>query len=191
MSKPLHAGRAAEAGVLCALAAREGVTGVSDMLEGARGFGAAMSRDVDWAQAADGLGSAWTIQRMTVKAHACCGHNFATLDGIQAIMQREGLQPEDIAAIHAKVYRATAEICGNRDPKTPAEARFSLSYCAAIMVLRGAVTPADFSDTALADPATRAMAARVDFEIDTKAEAAFPAMRPATTVITTRLTGAV
>ncbi len=42
MSKPLHAGRAAEAGVTAALAAREGVTGSLDVLEGEAGFGAAM-----------------------------------------------------------------------------------------------------------------------------------------------------
>ena len=43
MSKPLHAGRAAEAGVTAALAAREGVTGSLDVIEGDAGFGA---RDV-------------------------------------------------------------------------------------------------------------------------------------------------
>ena len=39
MSKPLHAGRAAEAGLTAALAAREGVTGSLDVLEGEAGFG--------------------------------------------------------------------------------------------------------------------------------------------------------
>jgi len=42
MSKPLHAGRAAEAGVTAALAAREGVTGSLDVMEGEAGFGRAM-----------------------------------------------------------------------------------------------------------------------------------------------------
>ncbi|NQW02028.1 MAG: MmgE/PrpD family protein, partial [Rhodospirillales bacterium] len=43
MSKPLHAGRAAETGVLCAQMAAAGVTGADNMLEGERGFGNAMS----------------------------------------------------------------------------------------------------------------------------------------------------
>ncbi|HEY5896827.1 MAG TPA: MmgE/PrpD family protein, partial [Burkholderiales bacterium] len=42
MSKPLHAGHAAEAGVTAALAAREGVIGSLDVLEGEAGFGRAM-----------------------------------------------------------------------------------------------------------------------------------------------------
>lgn len=185
MTKPMHAGRAAEAGVLCALGARAGVTGVLDMLEGARGFGAAMSDTPDWSAAAATLGTEWTITRMTVKAHACCGHNFAALDGVRAIMAAEGLVAGDLATIHARVYRATAEICGNPSPVTAAEARFSLPYCAAVMARRGAVVPADFDDTALADPETRTLAARISFEIDPEHDAAFPALRPATTEVTT------
>src|SRR4030095_11569550 len=38
MSKPLHAGHAAEAGLTAALAAREGVTGSLDVMEGAAGY---------------------------------------------------------------------------------------------------------------------------------------------------------
>ena len=186
MSKPLHAGRAAEAGVLAAQAAREGITGVLDILEAGRGFGTALSDGPDWGQATSTMGQEWTIQRMTVKAHACCGHNFASLDGIQTITAENGLAAEDIARIHAGVYRATAEICGNPDPKTAAEARFSLPYCAGVMVLRGAVTPADFSDDALVDPAVRQIAAKVQIEIDPEAEAAFPALRPATVQVQTR-----
>ena len=186
MTKPIHAGRAAEAGVLCALSARAGVTGVLDMLEGARGFGIAMSDGPDWTRALRGLGTEWTIVATTPKAHACCGHNFATLDGVCAIMAAEGLVAADIASIHARVYRATAEICGNPDPVTAAEARFSLPYCAAVMALRGVVVPGDFAEAALADPDIRDLAARVSFRIDPDHEAAFPDLRPATTEIETR-----
>src|SRR6266852_6003142 len=56
MSKPLHAGRAAEAGVTAALAAREGVTGSLDVIEGEAGFGRAMADGPDWEQALATLG---------------------------------------------------------------------------------------------------------------------------------------
>src|SRR5882672_11741301 len=78
MSKPLHAGRAAEAGVTAALAAAEGVTGSLDCLEG---FGRAMGDDPDWEKAAATLGRELHITRMTFKNHACCGHTFAAIDG--------------------------------------------------------------------------------------------------------------
>jgi 2-methylcitrate dehydratase PrpD len=185
MSKPLHAGRAAEAGVLAALAAAEGVTGVPDMLEGARGFGAAMSADVDWPAAIATLGTEWTILATTRKAHACCGHNFAALDAIGALMREYRLGPDEIAGVHVGSYRAAVEICGNPVPRTAAEARFSLPYCAAAMARRGAVTPAAFTAEALADGATRALASCVSLSLDDEAEARFPALRGA--IVTIRM----
>jgi 2-methylcitrate dehydratase PrpD len=185
MSKPLHAGRAAEAGVFAALAAAEGVTGVADILEGARGFGAAMSEAPDWAGATTTLGTEWTILATTRKAHACCGHSFAALDAVVALTCEHGLAPEEIAAIEIAGYPATVEICGNPEPRTAAEARFSLPFCAAIMARTGAVTPASFAAEALSDPATRALAARVALSVDPEAKARFPALRGAFVVIRT------
>ena len=76
MSKPLHAGRAAEGGVLAARMAKAGITGALDILDGAAGFGAVMSRDVDWNAAIAGLGSDWTIQQTSQKNHAACEHGL-------------------------------------------------------------------------------------------------------------------
>src|SRR5437899_607752 len=64
MSKPLHAGRAAEAGVTAALAAGEGVTGALDVLEGDAGFGRAMGAAPDWERAFATLGDDFHITRM-------------------------------------------------------------------------------------------------------------------------------
>ncbi len=180
MAKPLHAGRAAEGGVLAALAAREGVTGVPDMLDGPRGFGAAMSEDVDWDAALVTLGTEWTITETTPKAHACCGHNFAPLDAIRHLMRSHDLKVQDIERIKIATYRAALEICGNANPSTPAEARFSLAWCAAAMVLRGSVTPDAVTPAALSDPATRALAAKVQLTFDAEAEDRFPGARSAT-----------
>jgi 2-methylcitrate dehydratase PrpD len=185
MSKPLHAGRAAEAGVLAALAAAEGVTGVLDMLEAPRGFGAAMAEAPDWDAATATLGAEWTISATTRKAHACCGHSFAALDAIGALVREHALAPADIAAIEVGGYRATVEICGNPAPGTAAEARFSLPFCAAAMAGAGAVTPAAFTEAALADRATRALAARVALALDDEAEAHFPGLRGAVVTIRT------
>ncbi|MEL7154404.1 MAG: MmgE/PrpD family protein, partial [Pseudomonadota bacterium] len=184
MSKPLHAGRAAEAGVTAALMAREGVTGVLDILEGERGFAAAMSEDVDWEPSLASLGTEWTIIDTTPKAHACCGHNFAALDAIAILMKEHALQATDILRIDIASYRAAAEICGNPDPQTAAEARFSLPYCASVMAHRGAVTPNAFSEEALGDRKTRAFMQKVSVTISEDAEARFPDARSATVTLT-------
>lgn len=184
MSKPLHAGRAAEAGVLAAMAAAEGMTGVGDILDAERGFGAAMSHGVDWQSAVSGLGTEWTICQTTPKAHACCGHNFAALDGIAALMAEHEINAEDIDIIDVASYRAALEICGNPDPNSAAEGRFSLPWCAAVMARDGAVTPAAFTEAALRSAETRAMAGRVRLSLDKDAEAKFPGARSATVTLT-------
>jgi 2-methylcitrate dehydratase PrpD len=185
MSKPLHAGRAAEGGVLAALGARHGLTGVPDMLEGLRGFGAVMSEAVDWARAVDGLGSEWTIGRMTCKPYPCCGHAFAAIDAARAIMA-EGVSPDAIERIAVGTYRAAVEICENRDPSTPYEAKFSIPYCVALAALNRPVDLAAFTVEGLRDAGVRAMMQRVELSLDPAAEAAFPAMRAAEVAITTR-----
>lgn len=186
MSKPLHSGRAAEAGVLAARLAKAGVTGALDALEGPRGFGAAMSGpDVDWRAATDGLGSDWTITRVTFKNHAACGHVHAAVDAVAEIAAANGITVDRIARIEAASYAKSLEICGNPEPTTAFEAKFSLPYCVAAVLTRGSVRRAAFEVDALADPAIRALAAKVVHTVDPGCEAAFPRVRSARAAIVT------
>jgi 2-methylcitrate dehydratase PrpD len=100
-------------------------------------------------------------------------------------MREHALAPDEIAAIEVGSYRAAVEICGQPVPRTAAEARFSLPYCAAAMARAGAVTPAAFTSEALTDPGTRALAARVALATEEEAEARFPALRGAVVTIRT------
>src|SRR5438477_11788196 len=125
MSKPMHAGRAAEAGVTAALAAAAGVTGALDILEGEGGYGRAMGEGPDWERALATLGEDFHICRMTFKNHACCGHAFAAIDGALALKERMGVAAEEIARVRIGGYRATLDVAGIADPATAAEARFS------------------------------------------------------------------
>lgn len=184
MSKPLHAGRAAEGGVLAALAARAGVTGVADILEAERGFGAAMSGAPDWDGALADLGHAWTIERITVKPYPCCGHAFAAIDAMREIAGE--IAPEEIERIEARSYRAALEVCENADPRTPYEAKFSLPYTVALAALGRPVDLAAFAPERLHEPELRAMMARVHLALDDEAEAAFPALRGAEVTVTGR-----
>ena len=55
-TKPLHAGHAADAGMIAVAQAGGGVKGALDILEAPAGMGAAMSADVDWTAALADLG---------------------------------------------------------------------------------------------------------------------------------------
>ena len=97
MSKPLHAGRAAEAGVTAALAAQAGVTGSLDCM----GEAASAAR---WATSRTGRrrsprsAADFHITSMTFKNHACCGHTFAAIDGALEVQEKLGFRARAIFA---------------------------------------------------------------------------------------------
>jgi len=186
MSKPMHAGRAAEAGVTAALAAAEGVTGSLDIMEGEAGFGRAMGEGPDWERVLATLGENFHITQMTFKNHACCGHAFAAIDGALALKARMGVAAAEIARVRVGGYRATLEVAGIADPATAAEARFSTPYLVATALTHGSVRLAAFEPARLEDPATKALMRCVEVAFDPELDAAFPAQRAARVAIESR-----
>lgn len=186
MSKPLHAGRAAEAGVTAALAAQAGVTGAPDVLEGEAGFGRAMGDGPDWHRALGTLGREFNITRMTFKNHTCCGHTFAAIDGALALKAGMGVSADDIARVTVGTYGPALEVAGFEEPKTAAEGQFSLKYVVATALTHGSVRLAAFEPARLQDPATRDLMRRVEIGVDPELDRAFPAQRAARVAIETR-----
>jgi len=186
MSKPMHAGRAAEAGLTAALAAREGVTGSLDVIEGEAGYGKAMSDGPDWDKALSTLGRDFHITRMTFKNHTCCGHTFAAIDGALALKAKMGLAAKDIQRVRVGTYKAALDVAGYEEPCTAAEGRFSLKYVVATALTHGSVRFAAFEPDRLGNAATRDLMRRVDVAVDPQLDAAFPAQRAARVAIESR-----
>lgn len=178
MLKPLHAGRAAEAGVFAASAARHGLTGEPAIFEGPAGFGAAMSRDVDWDRAVAALGQNWTIARMTQKIHACCGHTFAAVDCALAL-RPQVTDLSTVRRIEVETYPVAIDVAGNAAPATPYEAKFSIAFCVATALAHGQVGVDAFTDGRVAEPALRTLMDTVEATGSPRFEEAFPAMRGA------------
>lgn len=179
MSKPLHAGHAAEAGVLAALAAEQGVTGSLDVLDGEAGLGRAMGDAPDWHQATATLGRDFHITRMTFKNHACCGHTFAPIDGALELRSRMGLRWQELEAVEIATYGPALAVAGNADPRTAAEARFSIPYVVATALIHGSVRLSAFTPERLMDADIRALMARIRLAVDPELDARFPGQRAA------------
>jgi 2-methylcitrate dehydratase PrpD len=178
MSKPLHAGHAAEVGVLAGLAAARGYTGALDVLEGASGLGAAMAASPDWSMIAACPDSPLKITQATVKNHSCCGHTFAAVDAALSLRAR-GLQAEQVEQVEVRTYITAVEVAGIEDPRTAFEAKFSTAYCVAAALVLGSVRLRAFEPEALADPRLRELAARVRLVPDGQMEQDFPGRRRA------------
>jgi 2-methylcitrate dehydratase PrpD len=179
MSKPMHAGQAAANGALAAIAAGAGVTGAPEMLEGRRGFGAAMSDDPDWSGAVADLGRVFTIVETTHKTYTSCGHGHAAIDAMLYLRERHGLGAGDVKRITIGTYGAALEVTGNMDPKSAFECKFSTPYCVSVALLTGRVRVEAFSARWLGDRGLRDVMGRIEMTLDAEADAAFPQRRGA------------
>lgn len=180
MSKPLHAGHAADAGTLGALAAMQGVTGALDVLDGPAGFAAATSDSTgNWKKAFATLDHSFAIANTTFKNHGCCGHIFAPLDAVRNLQREHGFDAKFVRSITVSSYRAAKDVCDRPAPRTAPEARFSMQYAIANMLLHGGVRLDAFSDERLADGEIRQIMNLVHVTVDADCEAAFPSQRSA------------
>lgn len=186
MAKPLHAGRAAEAGLLAAQLAARGVRSTLDILEGEGGLGRAMSTGPDWSAVGATLGQDFHITRLTFKNHIGCGHTFPAVDGALELRRRHGFTHQDIDRLHLGVYQATLDIAPHVDPRDADQARFSLHYMVASALVHGSVRLSAFDTERLNDPATRALMRRMTKALDPEIDAAFPGRRAARVEVTLR-----
>lgn len=179
MAKPLHAGRAAEAGVLAAQLAAGGLRSSLDVLDGTAGLGRAMSDGPDWTAIGATLGQDFHVTRLTFKNHVGCGHTFAAIDGALELQRAHGFAAADVEALHLGVYRATLDIAPHVEPRDAEQAKFSLHYMVATALVHGSVRLAAFEPERVHNQATRALMARTTKALDPEVDAAFPGRRGA------------
>jgi 2-methylcitrate dehydratase PrpD len=176
VGKPLHAGAAAQAGVVAVAAARGGVTGALDVLEGAAGFAAATGTTTDWAISRSGLGTPLVIERITVKPYPCCGHTFAAIDAALEL-RVQGVSLEDIEQVVVETYTTAVATAGIAAPRTDAERRFSLAHLVSAALALG--PDGMFSAAAPTDPVVHRLVPRVRLAVDEQYDERFPARRGA------------
>jgi 2-methylcitrate dehydratase PrpD len=186
MSKPLHGGHAADAGVMAALAAAHGVTGALDILEGEVGFGAAMSVKPDWSKATRGLGRDYHITRITFKNHGCCGHTFPAIDAVLHLKKAHALTHGEIRRIRIGTYKAGLDIIDNAKPEGEYQAKFSLQYTVAHAMVHGSVRLNAFLPERLGDPEVRALMQKIECRADPELSKGYPGQRAARVEIETR-----
>ncbi len=135
MTKSLHAGRAAQAGVVAARLAKAGFTGAPDVLEHRTGFMAAHSPsgkpDVEKDDLA--LGKTWRLERhgVNVKRYPLCYATHRAIDGLIELVGKHGVAAGDVGEIRVRIGDTQALILRNHAPKTGLEAKFSMEFAMA------------------------------------------------------------
>ena len=178
LTKPLHPGKAAQAGLLAALLAREGFSGASAILEGKQGFIPATASRFDLGRIVPGSEDPPRLLEVTFKNHPSCGHTHTAIDAALQLFPRLREAGGRIAKVRVVTNQVAARVAGNRDPRTDHEAKFSLPYCVALALQHGRLDLFSFEEAALRDPQVRTLMARVELEIGEEMEKVFQQKRP-------------
>lgn len=161
MSKALHAGRAAQSGLLAALLARRGFTSTPAILEGRRGFGAVLSGRHDFARATAGLGRTWELLNTGLKPYPCGVVCHPLIDACLLLRRQDGVRSEAISNIEARVHPLVLELVDRPEIRSGLDAKFSVQHCMAVALVDGEANPAQFSDARAQDPELARLRRRV------------------------------
>lgn len=138
MTKHLHAGHAAEAGVNAAELAAFGFTGPPEILEGEKGFFRAACPDADPGAALRDPDAAWQLVLTSIKPWPSCRHTHPTIDAaieLRARLLADGSDPDTIETVEVATYAAAIDVCDRAVTQSDYEAKFSLQHTAAAALL--------------------------------------------------------
>ncbi len=148
MSKHLHAGRAAEAGLVAAELARAGFTGPPAILEGPQGLYAGACPDPDPGAVLRAPDAPWQVHAVSIKPWPACRHTHPVIDA--ALELSSDIDVGAVTGIEALTYRAAVDVCDRAEPASPYEGKFSLQHCIAVALADGKVSFESFEAPARA-----------------------------------------
>ena len=176
MAKRFHSGKAASNGILAAMLARAGLTGVRDVLEAPYGgFCSTYAQTYKLDLVTDGLGSDWEMRRNGFKKYSSLASSQTSVDALRAIRARHNIGGADVARVLIETTEVVQLHCGW--PYKPAEtitAQMNLPYTAAVTLLEGTAFVDQYQDSKLRDPAIMDLARRVEVVVDPQLNALGP-----------------
>jgi 2-methylcitrate dehydratase PrpD len=157
----------AQAAVLSALLARDGVAGFESPLEGEAGFFRLFADgSFDVHDLTAGLGERFHIERLSFKPWPACRGTHACIEIALDLLQEHGIHWRDIESVTAgigEVQRMLVEpLDSKRAPQTVIDAKFSIPFTVAVALVHGDVNLASFEAAMLEDADVLGMAQRVN-----------------------------
>jgi 2-methylcitrate dehydratase PrpD len=172
MSKRLHPGRAAQAGIMAAELAELGLTGPTQIYEAEDGgLLWAFSSKSRTGPLLDGLGKTWHAADTSFKPYSCCGSLHSYVDA--AIALRPKWKPG------ARVRTGVAEVvnvqCGYPYAQgSQLNAQMSIRYCTAVALVDGAALLPQFTPERIADAKLTELAQSIEVVHDPAQDKLYP-----------------
>lgn len=172
MTKPLHAGYAARNGVLAALLAREGVTAAEDALLHKFGFTNTFNHcqgiDAGALRPQEPALEILTDYGIALKAFPSCAATHTAVEAALILRSKLADRLGDISSVRVGVSEFALEPLIYVKPATPLEGKFSMHYCVAAALVRGALDLGSFNERGINDPAINELISRISMEVDAR-----------------------
>lgn len=172
MTKPLHAGRAAENGVNAALLARDGFTAAENILEARRGFFNATAGGFEESKISGRLGKPYFMEQpgISIKPYPSGSLSHPAQDLILDLVKEHDLKAADIERIEVGTNSNVPNALIYPMPRNALEGKFSIPFCMAIAVLERKAGIAQFQDRKVRDRRVIDLMKRVTLYIDDELE---------------------
>jgi 2-methylcitrate dehydratase PrpD len=189
--KRLHAGRAAQGGMLAALLAKRGFTGISEVVEaGYGGFLSSFSRTPNVRRLVEGLGEDWEAGKVGFKMYPNVTSIHSALDALRSILVTESLAASRIKEINVGCGHMTfVHTAWEYRPAGTTAAQMNMYYGLSVMALRGEVSALDYSEDTIADPEILAFIPRIKIAVDPEIESRGPSFRHAVRIAVLTIDG--
>lgn len=174
MTKPFHPGRSAESAVLAADLVARGFSATSNILEAPRGFYNAAAGGYDDAAIRGKLGAPWTFAMpgISIKPYPSGSLTHPGMSLLQRLIAEHDIRPEQVVAIRVGANRHMPTTLLHNAPTTELQAKFSMQFSMAILLLRRQAGLEDYTDETVNRADVRAMMDKVDFYVNPTADAA-------------------
>jgi 2-methylcitrate dehydratase PrpD len=184
MTKPFHAGKAAEGGVLSALLAQNGFTASEHILEAKRGFCATFSVLYDLDKIFDKLGDPLDLISPGVhtKPYPSCLATHPIIDAALSLAESYDIHPEEVESVECWISPTASDMLMHSKPQTGLQGKFSAQYAVTAALIYRKATLEQFTDEKVQDPRAQAMIQKVRVVVHPEIEKDVP---PA--VVTVRL----
>jgi len=174
MTKPFQAGHAAESGLVSAQLVALGWTAAEQILEADRGFFHAAGGSYDPSAIMDHLGKPWTFASpgVSLKPYPSGSLTHPAMTELARLIAVYDIQAAQVDKVDIGANHNMTTTLLHHHPKSGLEAKFSMEFCLAILLLERKAGLSQFSDKVVQRPAVQQMINRINFYVDPEAESA-------------------
>jgi len=172
MTKPFQPGHAAENGIVAADLAALGWTAAEQILEAPRGFFHAYGGTYDPAAILNKLGNPWTFANpgVSIKPYPSGSLAHPAMNAMMRLIQKNNIKPADVQKVDVGTNHNMPNALIHHQPQSGLQAKFSMEFCMAVLLLERRATLAEFTDDYVKRPEVQEMIGRVNFYVDPVAE---------------------